>query len=50
MQASITDKLLDPSVWEKRYFDGAWKLAPVSIPVREPATGIELGIAGAGTA
>jgi benzaldehyde dehydrogenase (NAD) len=43
-------KLLDPSVWEKRYFDGAWKLAPSSIPVREPATGMELGIAGAGTA
>src|ERR1700684_2329685 len=50
MQATITDKLLDPSVWEKRYFDGAWKVAPVTIPVREPATGIELGVAGAGTA
>jgi succinate-semialdehyde dehydrogenase/glutarate-semialdehyde dehydrogenase len=30
--------------------DGAWKLAPVTIPVREPATGIELGVAGGGTA
>jgi benzaldehyde dehydrogenase (NAD) len=50
MQATLTDKLLDPSVWEKRYFDGAWKLAPVTIPVREPATGIELGVAGGGTA
>jgi benzaldehyde dehydrogenase (NAD) len=50
MQATITDKLLDPSVWEKRYFDGSWRLAPVTIQVREPATGIELGIAGAGTA
>ena len=50
MQATLTDKLLDPSVWEKRYFDGAWKLAPATIPVREPATGIELGMAGAGTA
>ena len=50
MQATITDQLLDPSIWEKRYFDGAWKVAPVTIPVREPATGMELGIAGAGTA
>lgn len=54
MQATTTeksaDKLLDPSVWENRYFDGAWKIAPVKIPVREPATGIELGIAGGGTA
>ena len=50
MQAAITDKLLDPSIWEKRYFDGAWKVAPLTIPVREPATGIELGVAGGGTA
>src|SRR5271170_4393631 len=50
MPATITDKLLDSSIWEKRYFDGAWKLAPVTIQVREPATGIELGVAGAGTA
>ncbi len=50
MQATITDKLLDPSIWEKRYFDGAWKAAPLTIPVREPATGIELGVAGGGTA
>jgi benzaldehyde dehydrogenase (NAD) len=55
MQATLTDKLpteqlLAPSVWEKRYFDGAWKLAPATILVREPATGIELGVAGAGTA
>src|SRR5580658_7616090 len=50
MQATITDKLLDSSVWERQYFDGAWKLAPLTIQVREPATGIELGIAGAGTA
>jgi benzaldehyde dehydrogenase (NAD) len=49
MQATITDKLLDPSVWEKRYFDGAWKVAPATLQVREPATGIELGSAGAGT-
>ena len=47
MQATMTDKLLDPSVWDKRYFDGAWKRAPVTINVREPATGIELGVAGA---
>ncbi len=46
----MTDQLLDPVVWEKRYFDGAWKPAPVVLPVREPATGGELGIAGAGTA
>jgi benzaldehyde dehydrogenase (NAD) len=55
MQATSTDKLateklLTPSVWERRYFDGAWKLAPVTLSVREPATGIELGVAGAGTA
>src|SRR3984885_12612382 len=50
MQATLTDKLLDSSIWEKRYFDGAWKLAPVTISVREPATGDELGIAGGGTA
>jgi benzaldehyde dehydrogenase (NAD) len=55
MQATSTEKsasakLLDPSVWEKCYFDGAWKSAPVALPVREPATGIELGVAGAGTA
>ena len=55
MQATITDQLakdtlLAPSVWEKRYFDGAWKIAPVTIQVREPATGLELGVAGAGTA
>ena len=37
------------AVWEKRFFDGAWKYAPAGIPVREPATGIELGVAGAGT-
>jgi benzaldehyde dehydrogenase (NAD) len=54
MQATLTDKLakdtlLNPSVWERRYFDGAWKIAPVTIQVREPATGIELGVAGAGT-
>ena len=49
-KATITDKLLDSSIWAKRYFDGAWKVAPVTIPVREPATGIELGIAGGGTA
>src|ERR1700689_4258347 len=46
----MTDQLLDPAVWEKRYFDGAWKLAPIALPVREPATGGALGIAGAGTA
>jgi benzaldehyde dehydrogenase (NAD) len=55
MQATLTDKLptdelLASSIWEKRYFDGAWKLAPATIPVREPATGIELGVAGSGTA
>src|ERR1700761_1280951 len=50
MQATITDKLLDSSVWQKRYFDGAWRLAPAAIQVREPATGIELGVAGGGTA
>lgn len=50
MQATTTEKLLDPSVWEKCYFDGAWKAAPVTIPVREPATGGQLGVAGGGTA
>src|SRR3984957_3046873 len=46
----MIEKLLKPSIWEKRYFDGAWKIAPVTIAVREPATGEQLGIAGAGTA
>jgi benzaldehyde dehydrogenase (NAD) len=46
----VSHELLNPAVWEKRYFDGAWKLAPLTIPVREPATGIDLGVAGAGTA
>ncbi|MGH9559792.1 MAG: benzaldehyde dehydrogenase [Bryobacteraceae bacterium] len=46
---ALNEKLLDASIWGKRYFDGSWKTAPVSIPVREPATGQELGIAGAGT-
>jgi benzaldehyde dehydrogenase (NAD) len=46
----VSNQLLDPSVWENRYFDGTWKLAPITIPVREPATGIELGVAGTGTA
>jgi benzaldehyde dehydrogenase (NAD) len=55
MQATLSgkltaDKLLAPSFWERRYFDGAWKLAPSAIPVREPATGIQLGVAGGGTA
>ena len=49
-EKTITGKLLDPSVWEKRYFDGAWKIAPSPLPVREPATGMNLGTAGQGTA
>ena len=45
----MIEKLLKPSIWEKRYFDGAWKIAPVMLAVREPATGQQLGTAGAGT-
>src|SRR5215469_6751495 len=41
--------LLDRSVWESRYFDGAWKSAPSTLNIREPATGECLGMAGAGT-
>lgn len=46
----MSEKLLDPSIWEGRYFDGAWKKAPQTIPVREPATGNQLGVAGTGPA
>jgi len=49
MQAT-TEALLSPAVWERRYFDGTWKTAPVALPVREPATGMSLGTAGAGNA
>ncbi len=45
----LASTLLDQSVWRGRYFDGAWKQAPHSISVREPATGGELGVAGGGT-
>ncbi len=45
----MSEHLLDKAVWECRNFDGAWKPAPCTIPVREPATGMELGVAGAGT-
>ncbi len=48
--SSTHTRLLDPSIWRERYFDGSWKLAPSTIPVREPATGGELGVAGGGTA
>src|SRR5580658_3325882 len=44
-----TPTLLDQAVWRGRYFDGAWKQAPHTISVREPATGQELGVAGGGT-
>ena len=46
----MSSNLLAPSVWQGKYFDGAWKDAPVTISVREPATGEELGVAGGGTA
>src|SRR5262249_27680425 len=46
----VSYKLLDPSIWRERYFDGTWRLAPAFMEVREPATGGVLGIAGAGTA
>jgi benzaldehyde dehydrogenase (NAD) len=42
-------QLLERSIWENRYFDGAWKPAPSHLSIREPATGECLGIAGAGT-
>jgi benzaldehyde dehydrogenase (NAD) len=45
----MSSSLLDRAIWENKYFDGAWKAAPVTIPVREPATGETLGIAGGGT-
>jgi benzaldehyde dehydrogenase (NAD) len=41
--------LLDRTIWENRYFDGAWKPAPSTLSIREPATGECLGIAGGGT-
>src|ERR1700733_11094203 len=44
----MSEQLLDNSVWDKKYFDGAWKTAPKTIPVREPATGESLGTAGGG--
>src|SRR5215467_170328 len=50
MAPAPSAKLLDPKVWEKRYFDGAWKPAPAALNVREPATGESLGTAGGGTA
>ncbi|HEY7333438.1 MAG TPA: aldehyde dehydrogenase family protein [Bryobacteraceae bacterium] len=50
MSPATSAKLLDSTVWEKRYFDGAWKAAPAAINVREPATGASLGTAGGGTA
>jgi len=46
----MSEQLLAKSLWEKKYFDGAWKDAPTTIPVREPATGGSLGTAGGGTA
>jgi benzaldehyde dehydrogenase (NAD) len=45
----MSEQLLDKAIWEKKYFDGGWKDAPATIPVREPATGESLGTAGAGT-
>jgi len=45
----MSDQLLDNAIWDKKYFDGAWKTAPKTIPVREPATGESLGTAGGGT-
>jgi benzaldehyde dehydrogenase (NAD) len=48
-EKTVTSSLLDPAIWRERYFDGAWKKAPKTILVREPATGGELGIAGGGT-
>lgn len=45
----MSETLLDNSIWEKKYFDGAWKTAPKTIPVREPATGESMGTAGGGT-
>ena len=50
MAPAPSAKLLDPKVWERRYFDGAWKPAPAALNVREPATGESLGTAGGGTA
>jgi benzaldehyde dehydrogenase (NAD) len=45
----MSEQLLDSAIWDKKYFDGAWKTAPKTIPVREPATGESLGTAGGGT-
>src|ERR1700733_6935032 len=45
----LASSLLDSALWSGRYFDGAWKQAPNTISVREPATGDELGVAGGGT-
>jgi benzaldehyde dehydrogenase (NAD) len=38
---------LAPERWERRLFGGAWRDAPATIPVVEPATGKVLGQAGA---
>jgi len=46
----MSEQFLANSLWEKKYFDGAWKDAPATIPVVEPATGQSLGTAGGGTA
>ena len=46
----MSEQFLANPLWEKRYFDGAWKDAPTTIPVIEPATGQSLGTAGGGTA
>src|SRR6185436_7292782 len=46
----MSEQFLANSLWEKKYFDGAWKDAPTTIPVVEPATGQSLGTAGGGTA
>lgn len=42
--------LLDPAIWQNKYFDGSWRSAPVSVEIKEPATGEVLGVSGAGTA
>ena len=42
-------KFLDASIWEGKLFDGGWIAASLSIPIREPATGDELGRVGHGS-
>ena len=50
MQATITDEITGSIDLGETLLRWSWKAAPTTIPVREPATGMELGMAGGGTA